>query len=111
MKNVKIKQCPDCGVIKPIDGYYKNGRSHHTQCKPCYNARTRARYKSMAPVRAEKKAKAPRTGFGKYPLKVRQEIVEMRTRDKKVPLRKIAEIYDINICTLKYWSKTGMIKL
>lgn len=41
-----MKQCKQCGEIKPIDEYYKKGTSLQAYCKPCSRSRMREYYRT-----------------------------------------------------------------
>lgn len=62
------KQCIKCGVVKPLDEFYKNANctdGHFNKCKECTRAYNRAYKRKERGYEGRKKAYAPRAQTGR----------------------------------------------
>ena len=93
------KYCKQCDTIKPIDGFYRAGKSYQTRCKPCHNTYRQA-------LRLAK-PKPPRlNGFQKLPQETRDEIMKYYNT---MPLTTLAKRVNVNRNTMATWKRKGYL--
>ena len=91
------KWCKNCETIKPIDDFYKAGKSHQSRCKPCHIIHRRE-------LRQAKPKKIRGNGFQTLTEETRVDIL---AHLDTMPLTKLAKKFNINPNTLRSWKTRG----
>lgn len=95
--NKQMKHCKNCLIIKPIDDFYKAGKSHQSRCKPCHIIHRRE-------LRQAKPKKVRGNGFQALTEDTRVDIL---THLDTLPLTKLATKFGLNPNTLRSWKTRG----
>ena len=94
------KYCKQCDIIKPIDEFYKAGKSYQSRCKPCHIIHRRE-------LRQALPKKVRLNGFLALPEETRTDILKHLNT---MPLTKLAENFNLNKNTLTSWKVRGHLK-
>ena len=89
----QFKNCKTCGHQKCISDYPKVKNSRSSKCEDCYKTTPRKKHK---------------TGYDQIDDKVKQEI--NKYYNDGVPLKVLADKYNLTYANVFYWKKKGYIK-
>ena len=93
------KYCKDCKNTKPIDEFYKAGKSRQTRCKPCHNKYRKTCKISYVP-------KVYKTPFEKLPQDIKDNFI---TLYGTIPLSTLSRELGLNYVTVSSWKQKGFL--